>query len=156
MPLHNHFYLLQQPGGQVFSRFPLMQDGPLLDVEIHVPLALADLLTQQKKPVPKPVAGKAMIDTGASISAVDDSVITSLGVQPVGIATVLTPSGGAQQNQYPVRFMFPGTGLPGLNVNLAIGSILRSQGIVALIGRDALSDVVFIYNGPGGFITFAL
>jgi len=121
-----------------------------------VPQALEDLLSQQGKPVPKPIAGKALMDTGASITAVDDSIITSLGVQPVGVTTVHTPSGSAQQNQYPARFNFPGSGLPQLNVHQTIGSILRPQGIIALIGRDALSNVVLVYNGPGGFITLAL
>jgi hypothetical protein len=133
-----------------------MVTGPQLDVEVHVPDALAAILTQQGKPVPKPVAGNALIDSGASITAVDDSIIRSLGVQPVGIATVHTPSGSAQQNQYPVKFIFPRTGLPPLNAPQAIGSVLQSQGIVALIGRDSLSSVVFVYNGPVGVITLAL
>jgi hypothetical protein len=130
--------------------------GPQLDVEVHVPDALASLLTQQGKPVPKPVAGKVLIDTGASITAVDDSIIQSLGVQPVGIATVHTPSGSAQQNMYPVKFIFPRSGLPPLIASHAIGSLLRPQGIVALIGRDSLNSVVFVYNGPVGVITLAL
>jgi len=133
-----------------------MAIGPQLDVEVHVPDALASILTQQGKPIPKPVAGKALIDTGASITAVDGSIIQSLGVQPVGVATVHTPSGSAQQNQYPVKFMFPGSGLPPLIASQAIGSVLQSQGIVALIGRDSLSSVVFVYNGGAGMITLAL
>lgn len=156
MPLYNRFYLLQQPSGQTIHPIPLMRMGPQLDVEVHVPQALEDLFSQQGKPVPKPIAGKALIDTGASITAVDDSIIISLGVQPVGVTAVHTPSGSVQQNQYPVRFSFPGSGLPGLSVHQAIGSILLPQGIVALIGRDALSSVVLVYNGPGGFVTLAL
>jgi len=91
---------------------PLAQHGPVLNVEVHVPNALAAQLAQAGQTVPSPVSGLALIDTGASISAVDDSIIQSLGVSPVGIATVKTPSGAARQNQYPVRFVFPGTSLP--------------------------------------------
>jgi len=133
-----------------------MVGGPRLDVEVHVPKPLATLLSQQGKPIPKPAPGLALIDTGASITAVDDSVITSLGVQPVGVTTVHTPSGSAQQNQYSVRFIFPRSGLPALSVAQAIGSVLQPQGIVALIGRDALNSLIFVYNGPAGMITLAI
>ncbi len=133
-----------------------MVGGPRLNVEVHVPQPLATLLSQQGKPIPKPAPGLALIDTGASITAVDDSVITSLGVQPIGVTTVHTPSGSAPQNQYPVRFVFPGSSLPELSVTQAIGSVLRPQGIVALIGRDALSSVILVYNGPVGMMTLAI
>jgi hypothetical protein len=133
-----------------------MQIGPEIDIEVHVPQSLAKLLTQQNQTIPSPVAGKALVDTGASITCVDDNVIRSLGVQPVGIATVHTPSGSAQQNQYPVRFAFPGSGLPPLEIPQAMGSILQGQGIIALLGRDLLASLVFIYNGPLGIITLAL
>ena len=134
----------------------LIAAGPQLDVEVHIPRALEELLTREGKQIPKPAMGKALIDTGASTSAVDDSIISSLGVQPVGVAEVHTPSGSTQQNQYPVTFIFPGTNLPSLQLQAAIGSVLLNQGIIALIGRDALSSVVFTYNGAGGFFTFAL
>ncbi len=156
MPVCSRFYLLQQPTGQAFHPGPLIAEGPWLDVEVHVPRAFEDLLVKQGKNVPQPISGRALIDTGASISAVDNSIITSLGVQPVGVTQVHTPSGSAQQNQYPVRFSFPGSGLPDLSVHQAIGSILRAQGIIALIGRDASSSVILVYNGPGGVITLAI
>lgn len=156
MPVYNRFYVRKDTPPDIRDPVRLMATGPRLDVEVHVPAAFEELLVKQGKPIPKPVAGKALIDTGASICAVDDSVITSLGVQPVGVALVLTPAGQTQQNQYPVRFVFPGSGLPSYSHQQAIGSILLNQGFVALIGRDALSSVVFTYNGPGGFFTFAL
>jgi len=153
----SRFYFLAQSGaGPSIHPGPLVVGGPRLDVEVHVPQPLATLLSQQGKPIPKPVHGLALIDTGASVTAVDDSVITSLGVQPIGVTTVHTPSGSAQQNQYAVRFMFPGSGLPELSGAQAIGSILRPQGIVALIGRDALSSIILVYNGPVGMITLAI
>ncbi len=133
-----------------------MLEGPWLDVEVRVPKAFEDLLVKQRKPIPKPVSGRALIDTGASISAVDNSIITSLEVQPVGLIEVHTPSGSALQNQYPVRFGFPGSSLPELTVQQAIGSVLQAQGIIALIGRDALSSVILVYNGPSGIITLAI
>ncbi len=158
MPVVSRIFYLVDPatGQQQLHPGPLMAEGPTLQVEVHVPDALATILSQQGSPVPAPVAGKALIDTGASITAVDDTVIRSLGVQPVGIATVHTPSGSTQQNLYPVKFIFPGSGLPQLNAPQAIGSDLRPQGIIALIGRSALGGAIFVYNGPVGVVTLAL
>lgn len=158
MPVVSRILTLVDPvtKQQLLHPGPLVAEGPTLNVEVHVPDALATMLTQQGGPVPAPVVGKALIDTGASITAVDDTVIRSLGVQAVGIATVQTPSGSAQQNLYPVKFTFPGSGLPPLNASQAIGSVLRPQGIVALIGRSALAGAIFVYNGPIGVVTLAL
>lgn len=36
-----------------------------------------------------------------------------------------------------------------------IGCTLRTQGYIALLGRNFLARVVFTYNGPGGFFTIA-
>ena len=158
MPIVNKIFFVENPstGQRQIHSGLLAAIGPRIDVEVHVPDALAYLLTQQGKPVPNPVTGEALIDTGASITAVDDSIIQSLGVQPVGITQVHTPSGSAPQNKYPVKFVFPRTPLPPLVASQAIGSVLQSMGIVALIGRDSLNGVVFVYNGPAGIITFAL
>jgi len=156
MPVLNRFYVHRVTSAPLTDPIGLMVEGPQLDVEVHIPKPLEELFIKQGKSIPKPAVGRALIDTGASICAVDDSVITSLGVQPVGVADVRTPTGSAQQNQYPVTFIFPGTNLPTLNIQAAIGSALSSQGFIALIGRDALGSVVFTYNGTGGFFTFAL
>lgn len=161
MPVYNRFYFLSTsgspaPGGSVaLHPGPLFAVGPQIPVNVQMPQALASLLTQQQKPVPNPISGVALLDTGASISAVDATVIQSLGVSPVGVTTLHTPSGTSQQNQYPVRFEFPGSNLPAIETQRAIGSLLQQQGIIALIGRDVLASFVFVYNGPGGFITLA-
>ena len=92
MPVYNHFYLVQPIlGGSPFHSGPLATFGPGLPVQINFPNALASLPSQQGKPVPTPVSGKALIDIGASITAVDSSVIQSLGVQPVGVPQFKRP-----------------------------------------------------------------
>jgi len=68
----------------------------------------------------------------------------------------MLPPGQPEQNVYPVRFVCPRTPLPALNAGQPIASILRLQGIIALVGREALSSFVFIYNGPAGSITLAI
>ena len=159
MPVLNRFYLMPNaPAGTPNFHFgPLFALGPRLPIEIHVPTALAKHLSQNGQPVPAPLSGWALIDTGASVTCVDANAIQSLGVQPVGVVNVGTPStAGTPQNQYPVRLVFPGSPLPGLETMHAIGSVLQPQKLLALIGRDALASLVLVYNGPGGFITLAI
>jgi hypothetical protein len=106
----------------------------------------------------------AIVDTGASISAVDATVIARLGVQPVGTANVGTAGGIQTQSTYPARLSFPGTNLPSMEFNSLLGANLGGQvitgpmpgNLIVLLGRDVLEHFVFIYNGPNGMFTLAL
>lgn len=156
MPIHNHFFLQQD--GQLNPNI-LVSTGPILSVEVSIPQELADLLTKEKKAIPSPRAGFALIDTGATRSGVDKSVITQLGVQPVGLAKTLTAGGEVEQNLFPAHFRFPGENIDidfssVLGVNLK-GQEVNGQPIIVLLGRDVLSKFLFVYNGPGGFFSIS-
>jgi len=108
------------------------------------------------------VAGFALIDTGASVSAVDVTVVQRLGVQPIGTVLVGTAGGPQQQATFPARFTFPGTPLPGLNFGSLLGSNLAGQMVaghqgplIALLGRDLLQRFVMVYNGPGAMVSLS-
>ncbi len=126
-----------------------------MQVELSVPDELAQYLTDNNLPVPAPITGMGLIDTGASITAVDVSIIQSLGIQPVGISNVFTPQGSTQQELFPVKLSFIGTPII-FNFSSVLGSELRNQGILALIGRDVLSRCILIYNGPAGHFSFSM
>lgn len=125
-------------------------------VEIHVPPALVNYFTQRGQPVPKPISGEALFDTGASISAVYTNVITQLGVNPISVTSVHTPGGVVQQNLHPIRFVFPTLGMLTVDFNAVIGSNLHPQGIIALVGRDVLSNCILVYNGPAGMCSISI
>lgn len=156
MPIHNLINLEQTPQGNVLSSKPLQIIGPRIPVAVSVPPALATWLQEQGRVVPTSISGTALIDTGATVTCVDRDVITTLGVSPVGAVRVFTPSGDEEQAQYPAHLDFPGTSLPGLDLASALGSTLKAQGIIALIGRDALAHMVLVYHGPLGICTLAL
>jgi hypothetical protein len=94
-----------------------------------------------------PVTGRVLFDTGATKTVVDEAALKTLGVQPVGITNVRTPSGSAQQLLYPAELEF----LPmhsRIEFAFVIGSPhLAAQGLLALIGRDVLRHTVLVYNG---------
>jgi len=137
---------------QVSPPSDLQSGGPRLPVDIALPQILVDRLNQEGFPVPPPISGHALIDTGASVSVVDTSVITRLQINPIGVTTIGTAAGRVRRNLYPSRFIFPR-----LVVDLSpiIGADLSSFQIIALIGRDILSRFLFIYHGPAGRITLA-
>lgn len=129
---------------------------------MEVPSALASQLQHAGQPVPAPVSGLALVDTGASLSAVDTSVIQQLGVQAVGLVQVGTAGGPQRQATYPARFAFPGTSLPSIDFGLLLGATLAGQiaagtghPIIALLGRDLFQHFVLVYNGPGAMFTLA-
>ena len=124
--------------------------GPCCPVEVSLPQTLIDQLTQRGQKIPPPESGNALIDTGASVSAVDLSIISKLRLNPIGIATVGTAGGPAKRNLYPARFI-----LHRLSVELeaVIGANLKPFDIIALIGRDILSRFLLIYHGPAGRVT---
>jgi len=156
VPVYNHYYILNN---QIRPEL-LKVKGPIIPVEISVPTLLVEHMTTAGVPIPKPATGFALIDTGASISAVDIDIITGLQVRPVGITEVFIAgdkeSHKVMQNIFPAKFSFPGTPLPTIEFTAVLGSSLQPQKIVALIGRDVLSHCVLVYNGPGGHISLSL
>ena len=132
----------------------LNQLGPQVGVLIDIPEALAKLLAAGGKPAPTPVSGMALIDTGATSSAVDVSVVTALGVNPVGTAQVGTAGGPTTQPVYPIRMQLQGVGLT-INFSRVTGAPLQQMGLVALLGRDMLSRMILYYDGPNSEYTLA-
>lgn len=108
--------------------------------------------------VPAPIAIRGLLDTGASNTAIDPSVLTALGLTPTGTARVNTPTTGAAPQtveEYDIGIVIPGPagGAPLFHQTLPVfaAELLNAQGFHALIGRDILSQCVFVFNGSGFF-----
>jgi hypothetical protein len=152
MPVFNFFHWSQQHGRT------LTETGPLVAVEVGIPDALKQHLSGKGLPVPAPVAGFALVDTGASSTAVDNSVFTALGVAHINEIDTDTPHGSGRSKIYPASVTFPGMNVHELRMEQLIGCQLKwktkdDKEIIMLLGRDLLAWFVFIYNGPGSEIT---
>ena len=133
----------------------LQQLGPVIDVIIAVPLIVAENLKKEGKIVPAMVRVSAMIDTGATSSVITPYTVNALGLSPVGTANINTPSCESYPTyQYHVLLGLPNT-IP-VETTEAVMMPLSGQHIQCLIGRDALKNAVFIYNGYAETITFSL
>jgi Aspartyl protease len=103
-------------------------------------------------PIPAVIRVSALLDTGASCTCVDPSVLAPLGLSTTGPAHIITPSTGAAPavfDQFDVSLMIAGTmAQPILHLKTVpiVASPLKHQGFDALLGRDVLKQCVLHYN----------
>lgn len=134
--------------------------GPLLVAHINISVPRMHALTAAGQTLPPGTTGTFLLDTGASCTCVDPSLLAPLGLQPTGRVLISTPSTAGQPhncNQYDVSIFIPGAPsgghiVPALAV---VETHLSSQGIDGLIGRDVLDNCTFIYNGTAKYFTLA-
>jgi len=133
---------------------PISPDGPLLDAYVAVSQARLVALQVAKQPIPPAQKIRAIIDTGASCTCIDPSVLQALNLQPTGNILMNTASSGNMPHPtdvYDVGITIPGATAPPLlfaTVPVAKTQLLQQHGFHALIGRDILGTCVFHYNGP--------
>ena len=126
-------------------------------VQLEVPSLLAKYLADHGNSVPTPVTGWALIDTGATTTAVNERTVTGLGVAPVGTIKVGTAGGYQDQPVFPLKVVLPQVPIT-IEYEQVTGATLDGQSIAGrpillLIGRDILRRMIFIYDGINGEFT---
>lgn len=116
-------------------------------------------MEKAKQPIPQSLRLRGLVDTGASCTCLDTSIIAALQLAPTGSASILSPTTGAQPHQcsqYDVSIILLH---PDLSFNLSavpvISADLKMQGIMALIGRDVLENCLLVYDGKQKVFTLA-
>lgn len=136
----------------------------MLDVVVGVSSARHQALTQAGQPIPPVVLIRALIDTGASCTCLEPSVLQGLQLSPIGQVPTVTPSTGNTphtSDQYDIALVIPSaaSAIPFTKQNLLVlatqPNSLHPQGIQGLIGRDILEDCLLHYNGSLGLFTLA-
>jgi predicted aspartyl protease len=149
----------QTPDGrtvQIPASIALLQTGPFVQVVIELAQSFAEPLVQQGQTVPRPMAGVALVDTGASTTCIDDTLAQSLGFPVIDVVQMTSASHvGTDANVYPIQMEIVGSPVK-VNVPRSLGANLTPQGIVALIGRDYLQHCTLFDNGPLGQITLSI
>ncbi|WP_460173369.1 aspartyl protease family protein [Vulcanisaeta sp. JCM 14467] len=100
----------------------------------------------------------ALIDTGASITAVDRNALNRLGYPPYGAINLATAGGMVATPMYLVGLVLF-SNVPDARVRIVLDNVpiaavdLSAQQYRALIGRDIPRNVLLIYDGAMGQIT---
>jgi predicted aspartyl protease len=149
----------QTPDGKTIAVAPagmLQRRGPVIQVSITAEESIAKNLAQLGKTLPPPKAGWALIDTGASVTCVDDQAARDLGLPIIDVVGMWSASHAqTQQNVYPVQITIPALGF-NLQAPRAVGAALDAQGLILLIGPDVFQMCTLFYNGPAGQITLSI
>jgi hypothetical protein len=135
--------------------------GPIIDVFVGVSLPRYNALLKAGQIPPEPKLIKALVDTGASHTAIDPTVIASFDLQSRRIAKTLTPSTGTTPHKcltYDISIHIPlGSvqsvhALPAWEVSCVE---LKHQGFDMLLGRDILADAILVFNGKISMFSMA-
>jgi predicted aspartyl protease len=138
---------------------PFTAGSPLIELYVSVSDPRRAALTAANQPIPKWQTARALIDTGASGTCIDPSILAPLGLTPTGTIAIQTPSTGGTTHlclQYDVMLgIYHPTNSMILGTTPVIATDLASQGIQALLGRDVLSKCLLIFDGSVGTFTLA-
>jgi predicted aspartyl protease len=158
--LHSQFAgQVTNPQGQIVPLSPdaaLQSRGPVIQVTVALAASFVQGLQQAGHAVPAPISGWALVDTGASDTCIDTAHAQQMGLPAIDVVTMVSASHAATpQNVYPIRIEFANV-LIVIDAPRAMGAHLAGQGLLLLIGRDALQHCTFTYNGLAGCITFCV
>lgn len=122
--------------------FGLQDRGPVVQVD------LVNRVTHEKR------EGLALIDTGAKFSCFDQDVATELSMPIVDRGWMSSATGRELRPVFSGRIAVHNLG--NFDADRAFGASLQDDGLVALLGRDALQQAVLVYNGAEASVSIAL
>jgi predicted aspartyl protease len=110
---------------------------------------------------PPPVEVRALVDTGATRTVIQRSVLASLGLDPVGVERVHTASTGSEPREvgaFMVQLFIAGLrgGTLAQDLRAVEAENLSGLAVEVLLGRDVIDRFLLFLNGPEGRFTLAI
>lgn len=127
----------------------LRRRGAIVKLALEHPEAVARGMRERGQEPIKPVVLDAMLDTGASISAIDRSLAARLGLVQVGSVPISGVTGVQEQPVFTARLTFDRPAATFDPVRLT-GAAIGVQQFHVLVGRDVMERMVLVYDGPEG------
>lgn len=131
---------------------PLQNGLPLVDVRIGHSDAFRELCERNLDPVPPDITVKALIDTGASITVIDSTLVRRLRLRDRGVCRVRGFDGNLHADpaareylNYDVSLAIPdGDGNPIIRVGdlQSVGAPLNCEDYQVLLGLDVLRHCI--------------
>ena len=143
------------PSGVAGDSERLRTEGPVIECQVLPDTRRVRKSRPGETHEPPSTEGRFLLDTGATMSVVDESVLRELGIPPFADTAVCGATGSAVQKVFTCELRFPRSPLPAVDTVFVIGAKLREQGIIGLLGRDVLERGVLHYNGTSGAWTLA-
>jgi len=147
----------------------LAAGGPLVMAEWSLPRSLSAALAKLGRPIPSPVVGFMLVDTGATKTNIAEEVAQQLGLKPVGQSEGYGATGKHVRNDYQAHLSIrirdalgketlieseqQASGVPDLAKHSAALGIKTQGGpvvFIGLLGRDFLQHTTFTYRGTKG------
>ena len=127
--------------------------GPVFDFHVALGSAAEAAFRATNTPALPPVQVTAMLDTGATGSVIQQGLPARLGLNPIGVQHINTPSTtNVPCHEYAVRLLLP----QGVVVETTVlEAPLQWQHIQFLIGRDVLAHAVLVYIGYGNLFSLS-
>jgi hypothetical protein len=136
--------------------------GPVFIAEWSAPLAIIDVRKQQNLPIPTPVSGILLLDTGASITCISLKAADELGLTPTRMASGYGASGPTHNPIFFARLQISIAasnrrtdfaweqevqGVPDLEKQCQVSYAGVPRELVGLLGRDILRHCRVKYDG---------
>lgn len=150
--------------GKVYPVRPqiaLGQAGPLLTISVRRSEETGKELRQKRAKVGQlGIKGRALIDTGATRSVIDEKLAEALNLLVIDSVPIATPSHSNHlarvYSGIAIEIETGANNAPTLFLPRVIGAPLQEAGFQALLGRDFLLKGVLIYSGPTGNFSLCL
>jgi hypothetical protein len=135
--------------------FPTSAAGPTLEVVLSLAGQQLAALQQVGSAFPRPLALRALIDTGTDVTAIDPRVVQQLGLALRATASTQPAGGSVSVNLYEVSLSISGLrGAAGpmlVRPTLLVTELaVPLSNLHVLVGRDVLDECLFQLDGPGG------
>ncbi len=138
---------LGQDGADIVEE--LRRRGPVLPVQVGISKILAKELEAQGQTVPPPEEIPALVDTGASITAIHVATAERLGLPVTGSAQIGGATGISTQPVYTAMLRIPDPFIEYDPIQLS-GAQLSNVPFEMLIGRNILCKMLLAYDGRKG------
>ena len=137
---------------------PIDYRGAVINVEVGPTRLQVETRRKRGQSRVNPSIIQGLLDTGASVSAIDPFVVLALQLTPVGMADVHSPTSGDDLEGrllYRLRLGHIEPEVGGVFDALTVVGCdpLAANGYLMLIGRDVLDRCEFLYDGPKGEFT---